>query len=167
MKKLIYFVFIIPLYISLLIDGILSRDIAMIIAMCYLSFSNTILINIQKPRTFHRFLFVFNSLLILPLILFYLTRDNISVFVYIVWILAGLLFLSLSFVQISKEFIFLFLMFFTLNFDVKMLYISVKDNMVSVLFFTEILHFLCFSINKSIKLFKFTKKNSRKKIVYD
>lgn len=167
MKKLIYFVFILPLYASLIIDGIILKDIPMIIAMCYLSVTNTILINVQKPKTFPRFLFVFNSLLILPLILFYLIRDDVSVIVYVVWILSGLLFLSFSFVQISKEFIFLFLMFFTLNFDVKILYISVKDNMVSVLFFTEILHFLCFSINKSIKLFKLTKKNSRKKIVED
>lgn len=137
----------------------------MIAGMLYLSIVNTILINIQKPRAFHRFMFVFNSLLVLPLILFYLSKYEVSVFVYIIWILSGLLFLSAFFVQINTEFVFLFLMFFTLNFDVKMLYISVKDNMVNVLFFTEILHFLCFSINKTTKLFKLVKKGSKKKVV--
>lgn len=137
----------------------------MIAGMLYLSVVNTILINIQKPRAFHRFMFVFNSLLVLPLILFYLAKYEVSVFVYIIWILSGLLFLSAFFVQINTEFVFLFLMFFTLNFDVKMLYISVKDNMVNVLFFTEILHFLCFSINKTTKLFKLVKKGSKKKVV--
>lgn len=137
----------------------------MIAGMLYLSVVNTILINIQKPRAFHRFMFVFNSLLVLPLILFYLSKYEVSVFVYIIWILSGLLFLSAFFVQINTEFVFLFLMFFTLNFDVKMLYISVKDNMVNVLFFTEILHFLCFSINKTAKLFKLVKKGSKKKVV--
>lgn len=137
----------------------------MIAGMLYLSVVNTILINIQKPRAFHRFMFVFNSLLVLPLILFYLSKYEVSVFVYIIWILSGLLFLSAFFVQINTEFVFLFLMFFTLNFDVKMLYISVKDNMVNVLFFTEILHFLCFSINKTTKLFKLVKKGSKKKVV--
>lgn len=145
----------------------MSVDIPVIVAMCYLIASNTILVNMDKPKGFHKFLFVFNSLLILPFVLFYLTRDNIQLIALGMWFVASLLFLSLCFVQISKEFIFLFLMFFTLNFDVKMLYISVKDNVASVLFFTEILHFLCFSINKSIKLFKVTKKNSRKKIVED
>lgn len=137
----------------------------MIAGMLYLSVVNTTLINIQKPRAFHRFMFVFNSLLVLPLILFYLSKYEVSVFVYIIWILSGLLFLSAFFVQINTEFVFLFLMFFTLNFDVKMLYISVKDNMVNVLFFTEILHFLCFSINKTTKLFKLVKKGSKKKVV--
>lgn len=137
----------------------------MIAGMLYLSVVNTILINIQKPKAFHRFMFVFNSLLVLPLILFYLSKYEVSVFVYIIWILSGLLFLSAFFVQINTEFVFLFLMFFTLNFDVKMLYISVKDNMVNVLFFTEILHFLCFSINKTTKLFKLVKKGSKKKVV--
>lgn len=165
MKKLIYFVFILPLYASLFIDSILLKDIVMIAGMLYLSVVNTILINIQKPRAFHRFMFVFNSLLVLPLILFYLSKYEVSVFVYIIWILSGLLFLSAFFVQINTEFVFLFLMFFTLNFDVKMLYISVKDNMVNVLFFTEILHFLCFSINKTTKLFKLVKKGSKKKVV--
>ena len=161
MRKSIFYLFVFPMYVFLMLENLKYLSVVSIVVILYLCVSNVMLVSKSKMTYFSSIVFFVNNLIIYPFLL-QKFKLNFSITFIVVLVFIVMLYLLDNFYSINRDIVILFLTISTLNCSLYDLYINVNQFRTENLLFLELMNYLWFTSSNSSKMIKRVSKRSKK-----
>lgn len=181
MKKVIFYLLIVPNYFSLLVSSIMDRNILAILTTVYLLVVGMYLMYFKSSRFITNSIFYINVLLLYPFLLVLLRKDvkpsmedlvskglymNLSsatISLASAIILCIAIIICVNYFTLNREILYFILIIFSLNKSLFSLYLHVENYLFDSIVYSCVLNILMITTPKSSRVIKWKKNKKLKK----